>query len=247
MNNNLNTTIEEKEKELKSLRQQKRNNQLLTLKDTELRDLKVGTRKDGKKYSVRSNRMRVFFPDEWMKFFDTLKPSQKITFDFLVNTGTRIQEAQNVEVGDIDWKRNTIIIRVTKIKAVKGEKNPKPRTIVVSSQFIRRLKKYLTEKGLLSNNYEKIRLLSTPAAHICLKKVLKKINIKDWYMFSIHNIRKTHGTYLNALGVSIGEICLRLGHDMNTFLKDYGSSDIYNYNDKKCMRLILGDLYQELK
>jgi len=34
---------------------------------------------------------------------------------------------------------------------------------------------------------------------------------------------------------------------MNTFLKDYGSSDIYNYNDKKNMRLILGDLYQELK
>jgi len=39
------------------------------------------------------------------------------------------------------------------------------------------------------------------------------------------------------------EICTRLGHDYNTFLNNYASPNIFNYQDKLNMRLILGDLY----
>lgn len=206
-------------------------------------ELKSLTRKNGRKYSIRTHRDRFFYPKEWMKFFDSLKESQKLTFDFLMQTGCRINEAIHVKVGDIDFERNTIILRVTKVKAKKGEKNPRPRTISISAQFSRRLKKHITQSNLKNNEY--LGLLSAPAAHIALKKTLEKIGIKDWYMFSLHNIRKTHGNYLKALqATSESEICKRLGHDYNTFLKAYVSPDIFNFKDKQDMRLILGDLYQ---
>jgi len=59
-------------------------------------DVKQIIRKDGMKYTVRNNRDRFFYPNEWMKFYDKLKNNQKMTFDFLINTGARINEARNV-------------------------------------------------------------------------------------------------------------------------------------------------------
>jgi len=205
-------------------------------------DVKQIIRKDGMKYTVRNNRDRFFYPNEWMKFYDKLKNNQKMTFDFLINTGARINEARNVKIGDIDFERNNIILRVTKIKAIKGEKNPHPRTIGVSSQFIKRLRAYIKDKNL--DNDTTLGLLGTPAANIAMKLTLQRIGVADWQMFSIHNIRKTHGNWLKALGVDGAEICLRLGHDYNTFLKAYGSPDIFNFKDMQDMRLILGDLHQ---
>ena len=203
-------------------------------------NLKSLMRNNGRSYSNRSNRDRFFYPNEWMKFYDVLKENQKLTFDLLINTGARINEVKHIKLGDIDFERDTIILRVTKVKAKKGEKNPRPRTIGISSQFSRKLKGYT--KGL--NNESYLNVLSTPAANICLKKTLKKININDFYMFSIHNIRKTHGNWLKALGIDGAEICTRLGHDYNTFLRAYSSPDIFTFKDKQDMRLILGDLYQ---
>lgn len=203
--------------------------------------LKVITKKDGKKYSVRANRDRFFYPNEWMKFYDNLKTMQKMTFDMLINTGARINEVIHIKVGDIDFDRNNIILRVTKVKARKGEKNPRPRTISISSQFARKLKLYCKDK----NNEEYIHLLSAEGAHLAMKRTLERIGIKDWYMFSLHNIRKTHGNWLKALGIDGAEICTRLGHDYNTFLKAYGSPDIFTFKDKQDMRLILGDLYKK--
>lgn len=205
-------------------------------------DIKTVIKKNGVKMSIRSNRDRFFYPNEWIKFFESLRQKrQRLCFDLLLNTGARINEAMHIKVGDIDFERNTIILRVTKVKAKKGEKNPRPRTIAISTQFARRLKRHIEERGLSNDDY--LGSLSTPAANICLKKQLMKIGIKDYYMFSVHNIRKTHGNWLKALGVEGAEICLRLGHDYNTYLKAYGSPDIFSYKDMEQMRLLLGDLY----
>jgi len=65
-------------------------------------------------------------------------------------------------------------------------------------------------------------------------------------MISVHNIRKTHGNYLKALGVDGAEICSRLGHDYNTFLKSYGSPDIFTHEDKQEIRKILGDFVDRI-
>ena len=206
-----------------------------------MEDAKIIIRSDGMKYTVRNHRDKFFFPNDWMKFYDELREAQKMTFDILINTGARINEAINIKVGDIDFTRNNIILRVTKVKAKKGEKNPRPRTISISSQFARKLKAYCKDK----TNDEYLGLLGAAGAHIAMKRTLKRLEVADWYMYSLHNIRKTHGNWLKALGIDGAEICTRLGHDYNTFLKSYGSPDIFTFKDKQDMRLILGDLYNK--
>ena len=205
--------------------------------------LKVGVKKDGTKYTVRDNRDKFFFPNEWMSFYDCLKKNQKTPFDFLMNLGCRINEALHVKVADCDLERGNILLRITKIKAKKGEKNPRPRTVSISHQFTKRLKHYINENRL--SNDDLLFKISKPGMHMALKRGVIKAKINDYWMFSLHNIRKTHGNFLKALGIDGAEICTRLGHDYNTFLKNYSSPDIFSYKDKQDMRLILGNLYQK--
>jgi len=203
-------------------------------------NLKSLTLKNGKTYTVRLNRDRFFFPKEWGKFFDTLKESQKVTFDCLINTGARINEIRNVEVGDIDFVNLRMILRVTKVKARKGEKNSRPRTIPISKQFARRLKGYVKNKS----NEEKIGILSTPAANIAMKKALKEAGITDYKMFSIHNVRKTLENWLIALDVNEVKISRHMGHDISTAIQHYVSPDIFSWEEKQQIREIIGDLYR---
>jgi len=201
----------------------------------------LGKRIDGRAYTVRDNRDRFFYPKEWIKFFEVIKESQHLTFDFLINTGARINEARNVKVEDVDLANKRIILRVTKVKSKKGEKNPRPRTIPISSQFCKRLKRYIKGK----KNEELIGLLSTPAANIAMKKALKKAKIDDWVMFSIHNIRKTIETWLIALDVNSMRISSHMGHDISTALQHYVSPDVFSYDEKGQMKDVIGDLYEK--
>lgn len=246
---NIQEEIKQKQRELKSLRSKIKQDSKLKLKESGKDNLLIGIKKDGKTYSVRKNRDRFFYPSEWFKFFDNLRETQKMTFEVLINTGARINEVINIKMSDLDFERGNITLRVTKVKAKKGEKYPRPRTISISSQFNKRLRRYCRERNLINDNGLIIKddylgLLSKPASHIALKNCLKRLNM-DYQNFSVHNIRKTHGNYLKALGIESGEICNRLGHDMNTFLKSYASPDIFNFKDKQDMRLIIGDLYQK--
>ncbi len=64
-----------------------------------------------------------------------------------------------------------------------------------------------------------------------MKKILERIGIKDFKMFSVHNVRKTHGNWLVAQEVSMAKICKRLGHTAEVFLKNYASADIFRDED----------------
>jgi len=196
-------------------------------------EFKIIKTSSGKNYTVRYNRDRFFFPEEWMKFYDKLKPSQKYTFHFLINTGARINEARHVESFDVDLERKRLVLRITKVKAKKKEKHPRPRNIPISSQFTKYLKK----------NMDSNKILSTPAANIAMKKALQKAGIKDWKMFSIHNIRKTLEVWLMALGVDGLKITAHMGHSMITAAGHYVSPDVFSYEEKNKMRQIIGDLY----
>lgn len=218
----------------------------LDLNSTEQEGRLEGVRKNGIRYSVREHRMNFFMPDVWLKFFESLNSNRaRMTADVLIQTGARINEVRHIENRDVDYDRNTLTLRVTKTKARKGERKGKPRTIPISAQFSRRLKRYLKDKAGV------IGLLSTSAFNICLKKHLKDLGISNYYMYSVHNIRKTHGNWLKIMGnqkfmdVDASEICLRLGHDYNTFLKDYGSSSVFDSKDCIAVRNILGSLYSE--
>jgi len=209
-----------------------------------MEDVEVITKKDGRKYSIRDNRDRFFYPSEWMKFFDALKSSQKFTFEFLLNTGARINEARHVKKEDIELQPYPrLLFKVTKIKALKKEKKPKPRPMLLSTQFAKVVKKVI--KNLNDEDY--IPILSTPAAHIAMKKTLKEIGIKDWYMFSIHNIRKTIATWLIACGADGFKVAQYLGHDANTLRTHYATPDIFSLEEKNQMRLILGDLVEKMR
>jgi integrase len=206
------------------------------------RGLKSLTRKNGKKYTLRDNKDRFFFPDEYMKFEEDLKPRQKHSVKILINTGARHMEVYNLKVDDCDLINNRLILRVTKSKAKKGEKKGRQRIIPISSQFSKYLKKYIRDNNLKSNDY--LGVISNPALNIAYKKAGKKSGIKDYWNIASHTFRKTHGNWLKAIGIDGAEICTRLGHDYNTFLSAYSSPDIFSWDDKNKIREILGDLYR---
>lgn len=213
----------------------------LNLEKTETEGIRVGTKSNGVKYSVREDRSRFFFPEEWERFIRKVRINKRLIFETLIQTGARIEEALNLQPRDFDWTRNNLTLRVTKIKARKKEKVGKARTLPVSSQYIRKVRAYINKNNTLDKDY----LFPTDknAVYKMMKRVLRRAEIKDDWNFSLHNIRKTHGNWLKALEVPAEEICTRLGHDFNTYLKHYGSPNIFDRKDKVLMIKILGDVY----
>jgi len=199
------------------------------------------TKKNGEEYTIRNNRHRYFFPDEWIAFYDALKPRQKVTFNFLINTGARINEVRMIQVSDIDFDRNSIVLRWTKGRT--GDGSRKMRVLSISTQFTKWLKGVIRDYNLKQEDYFPI--LSTPAANICMKKTLKDVGIKDWSMFSIHNVRKTLETWLISLDIDSLKIIKHFGHTMQVAAKFYVSSDTFNYTDKQIIRQVIGNLYQQ--
>ena len=215
-------------------------NKKLDLKLTEKEGLKVGIKSDGTKYSVRDDRSRFFFPNEWISFLENIKPEKRILFETLIITGARIEEALNLKPKDFDWTRNNLTLRVTKIKARKGEKIGKARTLPVSSQYTRKVRGYIYKNKIKDNDY--LFPVTKQSVWQMMRRKLKGV-VKDDWNFGLHNIRKTHGNWLKALEIPAEEICTRLGHDFNTYLKHYGSPNIFDRKDKMLMIKILGDVY----
>jgi integrase len=175
-----------------------------------------------------------------VKFYDSLKKFQQPTFNILINTGARINEARHIGKQHIDFRNQRLTLQFTKVRAKQKEKTPTPRTIPISSQFSRYLKRQANEI-LTQEGY--IKILSTPAANIAMKKALHIAKIDDYYMFSVHNIRKTLETWLLALGVDPFKIMLHFGHKTSTAIQHYISPDAFSFREKQIMRNIIGDLY----
>jgi len=197
--------------------------------------------KNGREYRLKDNKYRFLFPDEYMKFEDKLKPKQKHSVKFLINTGARINEALNVKVSDLDLNRKRIILRITKTKAMKGEKYGRPRIIPISTQFARYLKKYIKDKDIEGD--DELGILKNPALNIAYKKAGKLAGILDYYNISSHTFRKTLEVWLLALGIDSLTLVAHIGHDIRTAARHYVSPDIFSWDDKQKIREIIGDLY----
>ena len=206
-------------------------------------NIKTKVLKDGRNYSVRKTRDRFFFPDEWVKFQKYCKEDKFPLFDFLINTGARIDEALHVKLKHFDFDRCTLTLYTTKTKAKKGETEGKPRTMPVSQGLIKRMRKHAKNSKLKEEDY--LFSGSKFTWWQMMRRVLVRAEFKDPENFSLHNIRKTHGNWLKALGVPAEEICLRLGHDFNTYLKHYGSPNVFNSGDKLTIMDLLGRIYME--
>src|SRR3972149_20578 len=131
-------------------------------------DLKTITKKDGRPYTVRIDRRRYFFPDEWDKFYNSLRDKNKPLFDFLINTGARIDEAVHIRPMDFDFARNNVRLWKTKTKATKGEVHGKPRTISLSTKYCRRAAKVCNGK----TPDEFLWMVSEQAANTMMKRRL---------------------------------------------------------------------------
>lgn len=183
---------------------------------------------------------RFLFPDQWKDFIKSIQKSkQLLLYELQFNTGARFDEVVNLRPKDFDLERNNVRLWKTKTKARKGEKTGKPRTISLSSEFSSKIKKFCKNKN--SDKY--LFKVSQAGYNQLLKNHLMKIGVDESNDFSSHNIRKTHGMYLKALGIDIAEICTRLGHDYNTYISHYGSADIFSEKDVRAIRELLGDLY----
>ena len=213
----------------------------LNLQPTEHEGLKVGVKADGRKYSVRTDRGRYFFPQEWINFISTLRQTKRMLYITLLQTGGRITEIVNIRPRNFDWERNTLTLTVTKIKATRKETTPKKRTFKVSEKFAKQIRKYIRNNNI--ENDDIIFPTNKFNAYQVFRRALNKSEIDDAWNFGLHNIRKSTGNWLKALGVPAEEICLRLGHDFNTYLKHYGSATIFNEQDRRDMLKILGEIY----
>lgn len=203
--------------------------------------IRIGKKSNGVNYTVRTDRSSYFFPDRWIKFYSVIKDEKKQIFDTLINTGARIEEALNIKPEDYDWERNHLTLKVTKTKAVKGETIGKKRSFVISSQYAKRMRKYINDKKIKEGQI--LFSVTKQAVTQMFKRGLKRAEFKDWKQFSLHNIRKTHGNWLKALDINSDEICLRLGHTHDTYLKHYGSASLFDRKDKIIIIKILGDVY----
>jgi integrase len=197
------------------------------------------TRKDGKEYTLREDKMRFFFPDEWKSFYDVLKKKQKITFEFLINTGARISECRGMRVADVDFERNSVIIRNTKTRNKDGTR--KIRVISISGKFVKFLKSLIKSYNLkLEDSFP---VLSIPASNIAMNKALKIVGIKDRENFSVHSVRKTLEVWLLTLGIDSLKVAKHMGHTIQIAQKYYVSPDTFSWEDKNQIREIIGNLY----
>jgi|TARA_R100001530_G_scaffold34477_3_gene26930 integrase len=241
------------------------NTKKLVLKKSKFDGLLIGTKSDGTKYSVRTDRRRYFFPDEWIEFISQFKNKEhKFFFITLLHTGARIMEALNLKYEDINTERNSINFKI--VKQRKAKKNfyaiGKSRGFFVSNNYIKEYKSFIRNKKINNNEYifldnsklpqnydsldnnEKKQYYTSKTISYSnmLKRKLKKTTIKDWYNFSPHNIRKTYGMWMRTFNIEMAELCYRLGHDMDTFMAHYGSSLIFTDSEKRKIFKIMGDV-----
>jgi len=238
---------------------------ILSLIPSDKEGVLEGEMKDGRKYSVRQDRRRYFFPEEWELFINLVKDkTHKFFFLTCLHTGGRIMEVLNLKYEDIDMERGTVNFSI--VKQRKAKKNfyavGKSRGFFVSSEFIKEYKSFCRGRTInpkhyifldnekLPGNYNELdnsqrkKYYATKVISYSkmLKSKLKKAGIKDWFNFSPHNLRKTYGMWTRTFNLGDGELCYRMGHDMDTYMAHYGSSLIFTDNERRKIAKIIGEV-----
>lgn len=237
----------------------------LKLKNSDKHGLLVGETSDGRRYSVRTDRRRYFFPDEWNDFIKNVKDKDKrFLYITLLHTGARIMEALNLKYKNIDIDRGAITLEVTKQRKAKKDFQVlgKSRNFFVAENYIKEYKSFIRGRTIdpeayiflnneaLPDNYDELdnrkkkKYFSNKAylAYVAMRKALEDAGIKDWYNFSLHNIRKTYGMWMRTFNNDFGDLCYRMGHDMNTFMSHYGSSLIFTDEERRKIQDIMGNV-----
>jgi len=227
--------------------------------------LRIGRKSDGKTYSVRDDRRRYFFPDEWEAFIKQFKNREhKFFFITMLHTGGRIMEVLNLRYSDINAERSEVEFKTVKQRKARSNFYAvgKSRRFNVASNFIKEYKSFIRGKtfrlndyifldnlklpenyDLLSNNDKKKHYVSKAIGYSALlKRKISKTNVKDPFNFSPHNIRKTYGMWMRVFKLEMMDLCYRMGHDMDTYMTHYGSSLIFSDSERRKIEKIMGEV-----
>lgn len=222
-------------------------------------------RSDGKKYSVRRDRHRYFFPNEWTKFINSITDEKhKLMFLVLLHTGARIMEALHLKLKNFDFERGSVTFEVVKQRKAKKKSYAlgKSRSFFVSKKCLSSVKSYIKKNKIDANDYiflennklhphyeslvnsEKKRYYGVKLVSYSkiLKRKLKSVGVTDYQSFSLHNIRKTYGNWMRIYDIRLEELCYRMGHDMETFLAHYGSAMIFTGKERMDIMKIMGEV-----
>ena len=173
-------------------------------------------------------------------------------------------ELLHLKPSSFDFERFTVTFTVVKQRKAKKQFYAigKTRAFFVSKDYLKEVKRYITKNKIEDNKYlfldndklpanydqldnkekKKIYQKTEVAYNQLLKRKLKAAGIKDWKAFSLHNIRKTYGNWMRIYDIKIEEICYRMGHDMETFMSNYGSSLIFTPGERQSIMKIMGEV-----
>ena len=152
--------------------------------------------------------------DEVRRLIDAVRtPHNKAFFWTVYSLGLRLQEALNLEVGDIDSAR--MVVHVHRGKGAKDRYVPlPPRTLSVLRQY------WLTHRHAFwlfpatGRDHEQASSAAEPMArssvHGAMKRVVRDLGIRK--KVTIHTLRHSYATHLLEAGINLRLIQKYLGH-----------------------------------
>ena len=125
---------------------------------------------------VKKDNNRFLYPDQWKGFIKNIEKSkQLLLYELQFNTGARFDEVIHIRPKDFDFERSNLRLWKTKTKAKKGEKVGKPRTISLSSEFSKKMKRFCNNKEPEKYLFK----VSQAGYNKLLKEKLKRIGIEE--------------------------------------------------------------------
>jgi len=200
----------------------------------------LGRQVESKAYTRKSNPKRFFYPQEWLRFINTIaNQDHKFWFEFYLHTGVRYKELKAVQVRDINTERETLLIRDP--KASLG-RTGKQREIEISTYLRNRIAAQVKAKGL-----GRMDTFGIPRVQYLDKRIktyARKAQVEDWQNFSMHNLRKTFETWCCA-SLNINPIILshHMGHTIDVASMYYVGLSLLKSDDKVLIRTILDNLF----
>lgn len=129
----------------------------------------------------------------------------RIVLTLIYSAGLRVSEAVNLKIEDIDFDRQTLIVR--------NGKGSKDRCLPLSVVIARGLQTYLRDfkpKTWLFNSNKIGKQYSTRSIQAVMQQNLKKANIEK--TASVHSLRHSFATHLLENGVNIVSVQALMGH-----------------------------------
>jgi len=129
----------------------------------------------------------------------------RLIVEFLYSSGCRVSECAKLKVTDIEFKE-----RIAKVRGGKGNKD---RIIILSTEWLKHIKKYLKNKKI-NSDFVFSKKNGKPISVDTIQRIIKNSSEKAGIQKHItpHTLRHSYATHLLEAGESIRKIQELLGH-----------------------------------